>query len=172
MERKEGPLVPAQWNPPCLKVFQAATRAKMNALVSPSALAFAIEDGNEEACGALYNKLEQCSSQAANACERLAQLDVQNEKLVDELSIMFQDLALETDSLGVAVKNIVAGSPVNDECVKAVDAVLRRLMKILPVLRAENLVVDGNKEQRHPLSPESLDPWGWCFELDEGDPKH
>ena len=162
MERKEGPLVPSDWNPTCLQVFHHATRAKLHSVVSAASFAAAME-GNEESCGTLYNKLEQCASQTVNACARLTHLDVQNEKLVDELGTLYMELAKETEALRGSVNGFVGQDTTSgySDCLAAADAVLRRLMQLLPVLRSEKLNADSsaNEKEHHALSPESVDPW-------------
>lgn len=163
IERENGVVVPSSWKPPGWAVLRDASVAKFLYFGAASALSLAVDaqSGNNvsfRALNGLYNKVEQCSAQASNACLRMANLNVRNEKLVDELIGMFADLATESKTLMDSVRDLLASAGDFRACEATTESNLRCLAKLALVLRAENLNPNEH-ENHHALSPETDDAW-------------
>ena len=164
VEREDGPIVSPSWKPPGWQLLKDSSRAKFSCLGAAAALSLAVDAQPENsgssilALNSLYNRVEQCSSQAVNVCLRLAMLDLKNEKLLDTLSEEFSHLVTEADSLLKAVKDVLTAGGNLESCKAAVEATLRTLAKASSVLRAENLAPNEN-DRHHPISPETDDAW-------------
>jgi dynactin 1 len=163
MEREDGLIVPSDWNPPAWKLFRDACKAKLRCMAVAAAMS-GVMGRNETSLGKLYNKLEQCASQASSAFSKLSLLDVQGAKFVNELTGLYDTLSQDSEALLAATREFLNTSGGNDTfqgCQNAADAMLRSLSKSLTILRAENLNADGT----HALSPECKDPWAGLLQL-------
>jgi dynactin 1 len=163
VEREDSVMVPSGWAPPGWKLLKDASLSKFAFLGAASALSSAVDslsDSNVEGntLGSLYGKVEQCSSQAWNMCLGLANLDLQNERVIAGLTGMLAELASESKELGHAIQAILTSSGDISAGEEAVSKSLRSLAKITSLLRSENMN-PREDERPHPLSPEVDDAW-------------
>lgn len=162
IEREDSILVPASWNPPGLELFKDASHAKFDCLCATSAMSTFLNQADDKptppAVAALYNKLEQGSSQATNACARLAMLDVRNDKLVEEMSASVKEWKAESKNMLAAVRELLLSSGNLQLCQTTAGKTLRLLAKLSSALRSAKLNQD-DENRFHALSPEADDAW-------------
>lgn len=163
IERENGTIVPSSWNPPGWKLLRDSSFAKFLCLGAAASLSLAVDaqsgsTDSHRTLRFLYNKVEQTSSQATNACLRLANLDVNNKSLLDKLSGPFVELVAESQVLLTSLQELLTSGGSIDSSETAVEKALGNLAKISSILRAENM--NPREDERcHALSPEAEDSW-------------
>lgn len=160
MERQQGGLLSSEWVPPGLELLKSASLAKFACLGAAAALSTIVqsaESGNGSIFQ-LYNKVEQCSTQASSICLRLANVDVKNISMVLDLSSIVS--AMQSDAVAVleSVKGFTAGKEGARSCETIADSALRSIAKVSAMMRTANLN-QNDDGSHHPLSPEVEDAW-------------
>lgn len=166
VEREDRPIVSPSWKPPGWNILKDASLAKFYCMGAAASLSLAVDDAQPEGSddlgvlNVLYNRVEQCSSQASNVSLRLAMLDLKNEKLISTLSDEFAPLVSESETMLNAVRELLSpgGSGSAEKCRNAAEATLRALAKVSSVLRAEHLAPNEG-ERPHAISPEADNAW-------------
>jgi hypothetical protein len=88
VERDDQTIVPPTWNPPGWQLMRNASMTKFSCQGAAAALSSVVlSESSTVAVSNFYNRIERCSSQASNVCQRLlvATMDLKNEKLVNTL---------------------------------------------------------------------------------------
>lgn len=163
IEREDAILVPSTWDPPGWKLLKEASTARFYCLGSAAALASVLNqpeyaEAPPEALVQLYNRVEQASSQATTACLRLANLDVLNNQLVDELTEVASAWKSDSNHMLKAIHEYVLSDGGSAACESAASKTLRHLAKFMSISRAAQLNPSENNEV-HALSPEDADFW-------------
>jgi dynactin 1 len=166
IEREDSTLVPASWNPAGWQLLKDASIARFSCMGSTAALSLALH-ANEAQPPAklftLYGKLEQTSTQATSVCLRLANLDVQNTQLVNNLSACMVQWKKEASEVMDCVHKLVLSSaPSSAENVEACELAVAKTLKALAVLShsLRGAGLNPTEDERvHALSPEADDAW-------------
>jgi len=170
-------LVPMDWKPPALRLFRDASRAKFSSMGCYAAVASILNHGESLKTGdalakmqtltvalrPLLKKLDQASSEASKSCLRLAQLDVQDESTVSEISNVAGAWRGAADELlGSIYKLLMSDEGLGTEslnrCEALADNVLRLVSQFASALRSANLHIVAD-DKFHPFSPEVADVW-------------
>ena len=166
-------LVPMDWKPPALRVFRDTSRAKFSSLGCYAAVASLLNhsektggDGSQplaKILRPLLKKLDAAAAEATKSCHRLAQLDVQDEATVHDISAIADAWRAASDNLLGNIYNMLLSSdgllPENLEaCEVATDEVLRLVAGFSSALRSKNLH-STEEALFHPFSPEVADVW-------------
>lgn len=176
IEQDGESLVPMDWKPPALKLFRDTSRAKYSSLGCYGAVASVLNAIDSYKPGAalrtkqfvailrnLLQKLDQASSEAAKSCLRLAQLDVQDEETVMDITVLAEQWRAACDDLlgnvynlllsdkGIAAANLSSCEAATDEAVKLVS-------QFAATLRNADLQITHD-QKFHPFSPEVADVW-------------
>jgi dynactin 1 len=162
IERDDGTLLPASWNPPGWQLMKDASSAKFACLGAAASLSSVLNQLDNASTPpifvSLYNRLEQASAQSVNVCLRLANLDVNNDGLVDELA----KIAADWKDKSVAVLGSIRGLLLNGDDLepfnKMTEGALKDLLRFSSALRSANLIPNED-ESFHALSPETEDVW-------------
>jgi dynactin 1 len=177
IEQDGESLVPMNWKPPALRLFRDASRAKYSSLGCYAAVASVLNYGDSiktteavaksnvlvVALRTLLKKLDQAASEAAKSCLRLAHLDVQDEAMVGDMSIVADSWRAASDDLLGNIYNMMASADgITPEqlsgCEAATDEVVKLVSQFAAVLRTANLHAVNDKKF-HPFSPEVADVW-------------
>ena len=161
-ERDDAVLVPPEWQPLGWQLLKDVSTARFSCMGAAAALSSVLNQPEQEqgtALVQLYNRMEQASSQASNACLRMAHIDVQNGQLVGELSPLAASWKTESQELVNSIDQFLLKGGSIDPCDVAVSKVLKVLAKMLSSLRSAQLHPSENQDVFHPLAPESKDCW-------------
>lgn len=170
-------LVPMDWKPPALRLFRDASRAKYSSLGCYAAVASVLNHGDSiktpeavaktkaltEALKPLLKKLDLAASEASKSCLRLAQLDVQDQATVIDISAIADAWRAASDELLGNVYNMLLSNEgltpdLLGACNASTDEVIRMVSQFASALRSANLhLTEDNKF--HPFSPEVEDVW-------------
>ena len=169
-------LVPMDWKPPALRVFRDTSRAKFSSLGCYAAVASLLNhsdtvvktggDGSQplaKILRPLLKKLDTAGAEATKSCHRLAQLDVQDEATVQDISAIADAWRAASDNLLGNIYNMLLSGdgllPENLEaCEASTDEVLRLVAGFASALRSKNLH-STEEALFHPFSPEVADVW-------------
>ena len=163
IEREDAILVPSNWQPPGWQLLKDASTARFYCLGGAAALSSILNqpefsESPPEVLVQLYNRIEQASSQATNACLRLTHLDVLNSQLVNELTEATVSWKANASDMFKAVHEYVLSDGDSASCEIATSKTLKDLAKLLSITRAAQLNPSENNEV-HALSPEDGDCW-------------
>jgi dynactin 1 len=167
IEREEHTLLPASWTPPGWELLRDASQAKFSCLSAAAAMSSVLHADNfvcPPALGALYSNIEQAASQASTVSLRLANLDVQNNRLVKELSTLVKEWKETSVDLTTRVQGLIlSDGEVKDGDVKLCESevanILEALAKLSSAIRSAKLNPKED-DSFHALSPEAHDTWG------------
>jgi dynactin 1 len=162
VSRAEAPLVPDDWNPPGWSLLRDASVAKFSCLGSTAAFSLAIRDmeqlGVARLLAEMYNRAEQISSQASSLVRRVASIDVNDGKLIQDVSGLMTDWErISSGYLSATQKFVVTGDRAS-EFSTVLDSVLKEVSGISSALRSMGLI-SGEDGAFHALSPEAADSW-------------
>ena len=160
--------LPHDWKPPALDLFDQITRAKFSCLGTAAAVAAACK--SELTPGAvasgltsLFKKLGSLSTEATQASNRLANLDVQNAEVVSKLSAAVGPLLAASDEVVAETrKALLDEEGINVEGMKACENAVEEFGKAMSQLSSELRSAKLNADDTdlfHPLSPEASDIW-------------
>ena len=163
IEREDAILVPPHWKPPGWKLLKDMSTARFHCLGTTAALSSILNqpefaENPPEALVQLYNRVEQASSQATNACLRLANMDVLNSQLVNELTEAASVWQSNSSDMLKAMHAYVLSEGASTSCETAAAKTLKDLAKLLSIMRGAQLNPSENNEV-HALSPEDSDCW-------------
>ena len=168
--------MPMEWKPPALRVFRDTSRAKFSSLGCYAAVASLLNhsdtvvktggDGSQplaKILRPLLKKLDTAGAEATKSCHRLAQLDVQDEATVQDISAIADAWRAASDNLLGNIYNMLLSGdgllPENLEaCEASTDEVLRLVAGFASALRSKNLH-STEEALFHPFSPEVADVW-------------
>ena len=183
LENDGRSLVPTNWKPPALKLFRDSSRAKFSSLGCYAAVASVLNHGEatktSESIGRmatmtnvfkpLLKKLDKAASEAVKSCLRLAQLDVEDEATVADISTIANNWRAACDELLGSIYNMLLSDEGIDQgllqsCEAATDEVVKLVSQFAAALRSANLhTTEDNKF--HPFSPEVADVWEGVTQL-------
>lgn len=162
IEREDGTSLSSSWNPPGWQLLKDASTAKFTCMGATASLSLVVNEvGNTSAppgLVSLYNRLEQASAQSVNVCLRLANLDVNSDGVVDELSKVAAEWKNKSAVVFSAIQGLLLSQGDMETCVQAADSALQNLSRLSSLLRFSNLAPNED-ESFHALSPEATDVW-------------
>jgi dynactin 1 len=162
IERDDGTLLPASWNPPGWQLMKDASSAKFACLGAAASLSSVLNQldtaSTPPSLVSLYNRLEQASAQSVNVCLRLANLDINNDGLVDELAKITAEWKEKSAAVLSAIDGLLLNGDDMEACNKMAQGALKDLSRLSSALRSANLVPNDD-ESFHALSPETEDVW-------------
>ena len=160
IEHEDRTLLPASWNPPGWELMKNASIAKFACQGAAAALSAVLHQSDSfvppQKFAVFYNRLEQASTQSKMVCLRLSDLDINNETLVNDLSILSKEWTEHSLSLLKSVNTALLSGTSPDS--SDVNRILPLLAKLSSTLRSANLNLNENGSY-HALSPEVDDPW-------------
>lgn len=154
-------LVSVNWKPPALDMMKKASLAKFTSLAMGAALSTVVAEGDQprsSVVSRIYSKIEQLSSQAIAACQRLSTVEVTDEALVAKLSTQVFDWAEGLPQLASSIRDALLGNLDWKTSEELCEKNLRDLALLSSTLRASKLN-PGEEGLVHPFSPESDDSW-------------
>lgn len=161
IEREDQTIVEASWNPPGWQLLKNASIAKFSCQGAAAALSTVINQSDVSLSTdllRLYGRVEQASSQASNACLRLSTLDVKNEKLVDNLTEVVNEVKTVSGKLLKTIQNMLLLEGSLDESKVDAEHTVKAVSKLLSMLRSVNMNA-AEQGRYHQLSPEGNDAW-------------
>jgi dynactin 1 len=172
LERDDQTIIPSTWYPPGWQLIKNASMTKFSCQGIAAALSSIVITQSENITttssstigplATLYNRIEQCSSQASNICQRLATLDLKNEKLVNTLHDIVAEAKDKANLMDKSIQSLLlnsnAAGTVDTTIMEMAESTVRILTKLLSVLRGSGMNVN-EPGRYHPLSPEIGDAW-------------
>lgn len=173
------------WNPPSLTAFEDFSSAKFFCYGAGSLLASIIKDvaykdsnlistsassqiGKGDVIADVLIKIDQMNTDIMKASEQLTGLNVMDSKVVDD----FGKASSEWKKLSEELFSLIEGLCSNKEimvseiaaCESICEASNSCVAKLASLLRLSKVVQEEGM-QMHPLSPETVDPWGGIIKI-------
>lgn len=162
IERDDDTLLSGNWNPPGWELIRDVTVAKFCCQGAAAAISSVLDETEDRTAPPalinLYNQVERASAQSHAICGWLANLDVTNRSLVDELSNLVGGYKVHATNLLSSVDGTLSANGDINTCYSYAQGVLGVLPKLSAALRSANMN-QSDEEAVHTLSPENQDAW-------------